>query len=105
MDQIYVVPHKVLVEGRSAREVAAELGISRNTVRRYVEGAEPGRRPVARSAPALEAVRPRLEALLSDSPRSSPYLCVNRTRSEAPRLLHAALVTTTSLDSSRDMSR
>ena len=69
MDQIYVVRHKVLVEGRSAREVAAELGISRNTVRRYVEGAEPERRPVARSAPVLEAVRPRLEALLGDSPR------------------------------------
>ena len=69
MDQVYVVRHKVLVEGRSAREVAAELGISRNTVRRYVEGAEPERRPVARSAPVLEAVRPRLEALLADSPR------------------------------------
>jgi len=69
MDQVYVVRHKVLVEGRSARQVAAELGISRNTVRRYVEGAEPSRRALVRPAPVLGAVRPRLEALLSDSPR------------------------------------
>ena len=69
MDQVYVVRHKVLVEGRSARQVAAELGISRNTVRRYVEGAEPSRRPVTRPAPVLEAVRPRIEALLGESPR------------------------------------
>ena len=45
MDQVYVVRHKVLVEGRSARQVAEELGISRNTVRRYVEGVEPSRKP------------------------------------------------------------
>jgi transposase len=41
MDQACVVRHKVLVEGLSARRVAREMGISRNTVRRYVEGAEP----------------------------------------------------------------
>lgn len=69
MDQVYVVRHKVLVEGRSARQVAAELGISRNTVRRYVEGAEPSRKQVSRLAPVLEAVRPRIEALLGEAPR------------------------------------
>ncbi len=70
MDQVYVVRHKVLVEGFSARKVARELGISRNTVKRYVEGAEPGaRRPVARRSPALDGVRGRLEELLTDSPR------------------------------------
>jgi hypothetical protein len=36
---------------------------------------------------------------------SSPYLCVIGTPSEAPRLLHAALATTTSFGSSKDMSR
>ena len=56
MDQVYVVRHKVLVEGRSARQVAEELGISRNTVRRYVEGAEPSRKPVTRPAPVLEVL-------------------------------------------------
>ncbi len=69
MDQVFVVRHKVLIEGRSARQVAAELGISRNTVRRYVEGAEPTRKPTARPAPVLEAIRPRVEALLGDAPR------------------------------------
>ncbi len=57
MDQVYVVRHKVLVEGLSARKVARELGISRNAVKRYVEGAEPGARgPVARASPALDGV-------------------------------------------------
>jgi transposase len=41
MDQVYVVRYKVLVEGLSVRRVAREVGVSRNTVRRYVDGAEP----------------------------------------------------------------
>src|SRR2546422_7238144 len=70
MDQVYVVRHKVLVEGLSVRQVARELRLSRNTVRRYVEGAEPGgRKPTARRRPTLEVVGPRLEALLAESPR------------------------------------
>jgi transposase len=69
MDLVLVVRHKVLVEGRSARDVARELGISRNTVRRYVEGAVPGYDTASRGAPVLDAVRGRLEALLQDAPR------------------------------------
>jgi AcrR family transcriptional regulator len=65
MDQVYVVRHKVLAEGMSAREVARELGISRNTVRRYAEGAEPGarRQLSGRPQPRLDPVRERLGAL------------------------------------------
>ncbi|MBK6847414.1 MAG: helix-turn-helix domain-containing protein [Proteobacteria bacterium] len=37
MDQVRVLRHKVLVEGLSRREVAQQLGLSRNTVRKYVE--------------------------------------------------------------------
>ncbi len=37
MDQVHVVRHKVLVEGQPARRVAREMGLSRNTVRRYLE--------------------------------------------------------------------
>jgi transposase len=70
MDQVYVIRHKVLVEKRSVRRVARELGVSRNTVRRYVEGAEPGvRAPVARPKPVKDYVWPRVEALLADAPR------------------------------------
>jgi transposase len=71
MDQVHVVRHKVLVEGVSERKVAKLLGISRNTVRRYVQGeAAPGMRvQPPRTSPVLERVKPRLEALLSESPR------------------------------------
>jgi transposase len=69
MDLVFVVRHKVLVEGRSARDVARELGISRNTVRRYVEGAVPEYDAASRGTPVLDAVRGRLEAVLQDAPR------------------------------------
>ena len=35
MDQVHVIRHQVLVEGRSRRQVAKEFGISRLTVRKY----------------------------------------------------------------------
>ena len=71
MDQVYVVRHKVKVEGLSAREVARQLGISRNTVRRYVEGADPGQRQERPGGPQarLDSLRQRLGALLTESPQ------------------------------------
>jgi len=69
MDLVFVVRHKVLVEGRSAREVARELGISRRTVRRYVDGAMPVRKAAERARPVLESVQARIEAILADAPR------------------------------------
>jgi transposase len=41
MDQIHVVRHKVLVKGASIRKVAKEMGIARNTVRRYLVDTPP----------------------------------------------------------------
>lgn len=66
MDQVHVIRHKVLVEGLSRREVAQQLGLSRNTVRKYVEQDEPGRiRPaIKRQRPVLDRVGPRVEELL-----------------------------------------
>lgn len=62
MDQVYVIRHKVLVERQSARRVAREMGVSRVTVKRYLDGAPPGvRTAVERARPVSDAVRGRLE--------------------------------------------
>ncbi len=52
MDQVHVLRHKVLNEGQSIRRVARELGLSRNTVAKYLDQPEPVRssRHAARAA-------------------------------------------------------
>ena len=68
VDQVHVIRHKVLVDGRSQRQVAKEFGISRVTVRKYVEGAAPVRREAGpRARPVWETVGPRITALLEAS--------------------------------------
>ena len=37
MEQVHVVRYKTLVEGQSIRRVAREMGISRNTARKYLK--------------------------------------------------------------------
>ena len=70
MDQVHVIRHKVLVEGRSVRQVAREMRVSRNTVRRYLALAAPVRvEREARARPVREKVDARLHALLEESPR------------------------------------
>ena len=70
MDQVHVIRHKVLVEGVSIRQVAREMGVSRNTVRRYLERPQPTYGPrQAAPSPVREAALPRVEALLADSVR------------------------------------
>lgn len=67
MDQVHVIRHKVLVEGVSRRQAAEQVGISRNTVRKYIEMSEPVRVGRARRGrPVLERVRPRLLELLDE---------------------------------------
>jgi transposase len=59
MDQVHVIRHKVLVEGRSIRKTAKDLGVSRNTVRRYLKLSEPVRdEPRRRARPVSDAVLP-----------------------------------------------
>lgn len=70
MDQVHVLRHKVLVEGRSQRQVAKELGISRLTVKKYLGQAEPVRRETKpRARPVWAHVRTRLDTLLAESPQ------------------------------------
>jgi transposase len=70
VDQVHVVRHKVLVEGRGIRTVAREMGISRNTVRRYLAVSEPVRvEKGPRGQPVKDKVVPRIEEILADSPR------------------------------------
>jgi transposase len=69
MDHVHVIRHKVLIEGRSQRAVAKELGISRLTVRKYVDQAAPVRvEKDPRPRPVYEGVKARMEALLEEAP-------------------------------------
>jgi transposase len=68
VDQVHVIRHKVLVEGRSQRQIAKEFGVSRVTVRKYVEEAVPIRKESApRARPVWEKVSARVDALLAES--------------------------------------
>ena len=70
MDQVHVVRHKVLIEGRSQRQVAKELGIARDTVRKYLTESVPIRKETApRARPVWESVRERVESVLTESAR------------------------------------
>jgi transposase len=72
MDQVHVLRHKVLKEGQSIRRVARELGLSRNTVTKYLGLPEPVRSSRHRGRPVLEAVTPRLEELIAEwEPRTT----------------------------------
>jgi len=82
VEEVHVLRHQVLVEGRSRRQVARELGISRNTVRRYLTLAEPVRIERApRARPVYERVRPRLDELIDEwSQRTTPKQRLTATR-------------------------
>lgn len=55
MDWVYVIRHKGHHEGRSIQQIARDLGVSRNTVRKYVgDSEEPDRRRAPRPRPVLK---------------------------------------------------
>ena len=68
MDQIHVIRHKILVEGRTQRSVAREMGVSRVKVRNDLAQAAPARQTAGpRVRPVWTKVGPRIEALLAAS--------------------------------------
>jgi transposase len=68
MDQVHVIRHKHFLEGMSIRRIAREMGISRNTVKKYVQGdGEPKRTEGKPRASAVrEAAGRRIEAILEE---------------------------------------
>ena len=67
MDQVHVIRHKVLVEGLSIRKTAKDLGVSRNTVRRYLKLSEPIREePRRRVRPVADSAAPKIDQILED---------------------------------------
>lgn len=67
MDTVHVVRHKVLNEGVSRRQVADELGISRNTVAKYLEVSQPRRVETgARTKRVLSKVAARIDELVAE---------------------------------------
>ena len=67
MDKVYVIRHKVLAEGKSIRSVARELGVSRNTVVRYLSLPEPVRKEsVPRQRAVMDKVAPRIDEILEE---------------------------------------
>src|SRR5215203_1865034 len=67
MDQVHVIRHKVLVEGQSIRSVAREMGVGRNTIKKYLTLSEPvsvGRQK--KPSPVKEMVTPRIDEILQE---------------------------------------
>jgi transposase len=67
MDQVHVIRHKVEREGKSQRDVAKELGISRNTIKKYLNESEPKRKErKPHLSPVMDRVAPRIDELLEE---------------------------------------
>lgn len=82
MEQVHVIRHKVLVEHKSVRSVAREMGLSRNTVSKYLTVPEPKRVVRRRKpSPVSEIVGPRIEEILEEwTPRTTPKQRITGTR-------------------------
>lgn len=82
MDQVHVVRHKILVEGRSIRSVSRQMSISRNTIRKYLKVSEPVR--VTRQkkpSPVMEMISPRVDEIVEEwRDRTTPKQRITGTR-------------------------
>ena len=82
MDQVHVIRHKVFLEEVSIRAVSRQMGVSRNTVRKYLQVSEPVRQePQSRCKPVLEKVAPRIDEVLEEwRPRTTRKQRITGTR-------------------------
>ena len=67
MEDVYLIRHKVMIDGESQRSVAKQLGKSRNTVSKYLKVSAPAaktRKPKPR--PVFAKVQARLDELLEE---------------------------------------
>lgn len=64
MEEVHVIRHKLHIEGKSIRQVAREMGMSRVTVRKYLKQSEPERQERGpRARPVMEKGAERMEQL------------------------------------------
>ena len=82
MEQVHVIRHKVLVEGQSIRSVAREMGVGRNTIKKYLELSEPVRVVRQKKPSAVkEVVAPRIDQILQEwRYRTTPKQRITGTR-------------------------
>ena len=67
MDTVHVIRHKHYVERLGVRRIAREMGLHRDTVRKYLQASEPRRdEPEDRPQPVLRKVGPRIDELLEE---------------------------------------
>lgn len=67
MDQVHVVRHKHYNEGLSVRQIARTMGLHRDTVRKYLQEAEPKRQESdPRPQPVQGKVGPRIDELVEE---------------------------------------
>jgi len=99
MGQIAIIRHLVKVEQEPIRAVARRMGVSRNTVRKYIrEGVPPAVRTVGRRKPKTEEVGPRIDALLEEwSKRTTAKQRVTGSRVHAELVAKGYAVGTTTV--------
>ena len=100
MDHVYVIRHKRQHEGLSIRQIARDLEVSRNTVRKYLdaEGEPQRRQTVRRPQPVLDAVRVRIDELLQEwGQRTTPKQRVTGTLVHQRLLAEGYLVGSTTV--------
>ena len=64
--EVQLIRHLVLNQEKGIRETSRELGVSRNTVRKYLKESEPVRREGSRAHPVLDLVSSRIDDLLEE---------------------------------------